>query len=157
VSGLRGTSPVVVQGCGTNAPVDDHGDYFAYVDPGPCTLFAVRRDGHLNVRSQPVSLDLAPSDDRVVDLFLPDHVASGIDATLHHTDTGPVVASLVDGGAARQAGLREGDRLLAIDHEAVDDLDGWQVLDRIQGHAGSKVRLDVLRDDVPLTVDITRP
>ncbi|MDD2053879.1 sigma E protease regulator RseP [Pseudomonas putida] len=66
----------------------------------------------------------------------------------------PVLAELDPKGPAQAAGLKTGDRLLALDGEAVGD---WQqVVDWVRGRPDGKVVLQVERDgariDVPLTL-----
>ena len=66
----------------------------------------------------------------------------------------PVLAELDPKGPAQAAGLKTGDRLVALDGETVGD---WQqVVDWVRGRPGGKVVLQVERDgariDVPLTL-----
>ena len=68
----------------------------------------------------------------------------------------PVLAELDPKGPAQAAGLKTGDRLLALDGETVGD---WQqVVDWVRGRPDGKVVLQVERDgariDVPLTLGI---
>ncbi len=57
------------------------------------------------------------------------------------------------GGPAAAAGLRDGDRILAVDGTAVH---GWDELRHaVASRAGERVRVDVERDGHELTVDVT--
>lgn len=65
-----------------------------------------------------------------------------------------MIAHPIDGGAAKAAGLREGDRMLAIDGV---ELKRHQDLTRVlsQRAAGDKVRLTVRRDGKEQAIDVT--
>jgi regulator of sigma E protease len=56
----------------------------------------------------------------------------------------PVAGSIAAGGAAERAGLREGDRVLAVDDTAVETWHDWVML--IRANANTALRLEVLRD-----------
>lgn len=64
-----------------------------------------------------------------------------------------VIGRLVAGGAAERAGIRVGDKVKAIDGEA---LAGWtQLVDRVRHAAGRELRLDVERAGERLTFNLT--
>jgi regulator of sigma E protease len=65
----------------------------------------------------------------------------------------PVAGELVPGGAAEQAGLRAGDRILAagdLDHPSVEAF-----VRAVQAHAGRPLALVVLRRDARVTLSVT--
>ncbi|MEN5198223.1 RIP metalloprotease RseP [Pseudomonas wadenswilerensis] len=65
----------------------------------------------------------------------------------------PVLAELDPKGPANAAGLKTGDRLLALDGQA---LNNWQqVVDTVRGRAGSKIVLRIERDGAPLELPVT--
>ncbi|WP_425928782.1 RIP metalloprotease RseP [Pseudomonas sp. NyZ201] len=65
----------------------------------------------------------------------------------------PVLAELDPKGPAQAAGLKTGDRLLALDGQALND---WQqVVDSVRSRAGSRVVLAVERDGARLDVPVT--
>lgn len=92
----------------------------------------------------------------------------GIGAVLQRQDEFVVVRTIVPGGPAARAGrLKVGDRILAVgqgDSGAMVDVVGWRiddVVERIRGKKGSKVRLDILpaeasTDAKPERIVITR-
>ena len=66
-----------------------------------------------------------------------------------------VVGGLADGGPAEQAGLRTGDRVLAVQDRSVSELgDLWRAV-WATGHAGAQVRLRVGRGRRETTVTVT--
>ncbi|MCB9683126.1 MAG: PDZ domain-containing protein [Alphaproteobacteria bacterium] len=151
---------VVVQGCGVNVVVDPYGTFFARVDPGPCTLVAVRQDGRLSVRSAPLELDLAPGEDVDVELALPTWHAASVGVALAADDNGRVVVrEVADGGPGDGAGLRAGDVVGAIDGVRVRADDGealWDAVDRALGPAGTEVTYTVWRDGERVDVTAVR-
>lgn len=64
----------------------------------------------------------------------------------------PVLAELDPKGPAQAAGLKTGDRLLALDGKAVDD---WQqVVDTVRMHPDTKIMLRVERDSAQIDVPV---
>ena len=65
----------------------------------------------------------------------------------------PVLAEIDPKGPAAAAGLKSGDRLLALDGQALGD---WQqVVDSVRGRADSKVQLRIERDSQVLDIPVT--
>ncbi len=148
---------VAVQGCGANVQVDPHGSFFAQIDPGPCTLFAVRRDGGVTVRSVPVELDPAPGEDVVVDLALPTWVAASAGLDLRQDEDGATrIGPVPPDGHAAELGLAEGDVILAVDGTDLAGLSLWDVSDLEVGPDGTEVVYTVLRDGEPVELTVTR-
>ncbi|MBW4023266.1 MAG: serine protease [Proteobacteria bacterium] len=65
-----------------------------------------------------------------------------------------VIGGVADGGPADQAGLRQGDQVLAVDEDAVSDLAGLWRLVRGRGPAGARVMLSVQRDSRRIRVPV---
>jgi len=65
----------------------------------------------------------------------------------------PQIQSVVPGGAAERAGLREGDSLLAIDGQAVQEVK--QFVDWVQAHPKAQVPLEIERDGHRQIVHVT--
>ncbi|EPA94346.1 RIP metalloprotease RseP [Pseudomonas sp. G5(2012)] len=64
----------------------------------------------------------------------------------------PVLAELDSKGPAKAAGLKTGDRLLAVDGKAVDD---WQqVVDTVRMHPDTKIMLRVERDGAQIDIPV---
>ncbi|WP_409283871.1 sigma E protease regulator RseP [Pseudomonas protegens] len=65
----------------------------------------------------------------------------------------PVLAELDPKGPAQAAGLKSGDRLLALDGQSLND---WQqVVDWVRTHPGSKIVLQVERDGARVEIPVT--
>jgi hypothetical protein len=130
---------VVVQGCGTNEVVDADGGFYAEIDPQPCELFAVRRDGGIQVRSAVVALSPSPGEDILVDLVLPAWFAADAGVRIQEVDGGFVVSEAA-------SGLLVGDVVLAVDGRSLDGASLWEVRDLETGPEGSRVVYTVERD-----------
>ena len=70
------------------------------------------------------------------------------------SEDGVVVAGLADGGPADKAGLRPGDRIVAVDGDEVSDLGGLWRRVWSAGTAGARVPMSVGRDDELLHVTV---
>lgn len=60
-------------------------------------------------------------------------------------ENNPVIWKVVSGTPSDKAGLRVGDRIMAVDDAPVNSADG--VITRIKGEAGTKVRLKIMRTE----------
>lgn len=72
----------------------------------------------------------------------PDELA-GIGVVLQAAPQGPTVQRIVLGGPADLAGLREGDRVVAVDGEATAGRSLASVVDMLRGRDGTEVRVAV--------------
>jgi carboxyl-terminal processing protease len=74
-------------------------------------------------------------------------------------DNGTVkVVKPIDGGPAARAGVRSGDRILAVDDVVVNAQDLDDTIDRLRGKSGSSVRLSITRgaSGAPLSLTLQR-
>jgi len=75
---------------------------------------------------------------------------------LYHPAPLPVVDRVLKGGAAQQAGLRRGDRLLEADGQALEDWQQW--VSYVQERPGQPIVVRIRRADQVLTVEmVPRP
>ncbi len=81
---------------------------------------------------------------------------SGIGAELGSKNGNLVVIAPVDGSPAQKAGLRAGDIIVKINDDDATKLSVDAAVDKIRGDSGTKVTLGLLRDDAPLSMEITR-
>src|SRR5690606_12741425 len=65
----------------------------------------------------------------------------------------PLVRELVAGGAGEQAGLRQGDIIVAAG--PMDEPSASELVEYIQGQAGQAIALTVLRDKAPIDIQLT--
>jgi carboxyl-terminal processing protease len=82
----------------------------------------------------------------------------GIGALMNTADGEPIIQSVIPGGPADRAGLRSGDRVLAVDGKPTDGQDIDAVVKTIRGDAGTTVKLSILHagDTNPTDYSIVR-
>ena len=80
---------------------------------------------------------------------------SGIGAYLGERGGSPIIVAVISGSPADKAGLRSGDRIIAIDGQAADGLSTEEVVSRIRGPEGTTVTLTVLHLDAATPVEIS--
>lgn len=82
---------------------------------------------------------------------------AGIHARLAWSEQrGLRIVAVPESGPAAEAGLRTGDRVLAIDDEDVASLTMGETVERLRGAPGSEVRLEVVRDRERQEIVVTR-
>ena len=69
-------------------------------------------------------------------------------------DDSIVVGGLADNGPAEQAGVQQGDRILAVGGDEVGDLAGLWRRVWASGSAGAEVRLRLMRDKTPVALTV---
>jgi len=79
---------------------------------------------------------------------------SGIGAEVGVKNNQLVVVAPLPGSPAERAGLRPGDKILAIDKTITDGMEANTAVTKIRGQAGTKVVLTILRDGLAKTKDI---
>ena len=83
----------------------------------------------------------------------------GIGAELGYEDGAIIIVSPIDGSPAKAAGIRPGDYILSIDDYDVKNGDNvYEIVQKIRGEAGTKVKLEILHkgDLEPVELEITR-
>ena len=78
----------------------------------------------------------------------------GIGAEIGRRDGLPEVIAPLDGSPADKAGLKAGDKILAIDGEATDKLSLEGAILKIRGPKGTVVKLTILSDGADATKDV---
>ncbi len=82
--------------------------------------------------------------------------AGGIHARMGYSESGGLRVVEVPEGPAERAGLREGDRITAIDGDPVRSMALEEVVERLRGEVGSEVEIEVVRDGELATLVIVR-
>jgi len=86
-----------------------------------------------------------------------DGTVIGIGVTVDERADGPLIISVLDGSPADQAGLRAGDRIVAVDGVRTDRASTEDLVRRVRGEAGSPVELRIRsRDGTTRDVSIVR-
>ncbi len=82
----------------------------------------------------------------------------GIGAFVDITGEFLVITSPMAGTPAEKAGLQAGDKVIAVDGQSMQGIDGQLVLNKVLGPAGTPVKLTILRTgvDQPFDVSIVR-
>lgn len=83
----------------------------------------------------------------------------GIGAELGYSEGSIIVVSPLDGSPAKEAGIRPGDYILAVDDYEVKSGDNvYEIVEKIRGESGSKVKLKVLHkgEIEPVEIEIQR-
>jgi hypothetical protein len=117
--------------------------------PGLASLFVAAYQHHFHIvsglqvvaghRSGPVQVALTP----LAEGELPMMELAGIGAALSAADDGLAITKVMTGGGAADAGLVNGDVILAVDGDQVIELGFEGTIERIRGPVGTGVRLKV--------------
>lgn len=81
---------------------------------------------------------------------------AGVGMEIGIRDSVLTVVTPLKGTPAEAAGIRAGDKIIAIDGKTTDGLSVDSAVSRIRGEAGTAVKLTLVRDGEPLEVSITR-
>jgi regulator of sigma E protease len=103
-------------------------------------------------RSRPLALTLERSGQRLA-LEVPADRSATVLGDLDHESSAPVVGSVVTGMPAYRAGVKEKDRIVAVDGRAVSRFE--EIGQSLQGKVDRPVKLDLLRDGRPLQLSVT--
>jgi carboxyl-terminal processing protease len=101
---------------------------------------------------------LDPANAEHLDALLNGDEYEGIGAWVDTSSDFMTIIGPIPGSPAEKAGLRTGDKIIAVDGEDVTGIDGEQVRQRVLGPKGSTVKLTIRREGVaqPLEFDIVR-
>lgn len=81
-------------------------------------------------------------------------VRFGVQPSYEEGQLGILIEALTPGGAAGEAGVEEGDRLVRWDGQKIEDIGAW--MEMLSKHEpGDEVKVGVLRGDEEITLDVT--
>lgn len=112
--------------------------------------------GLVDAYGDPATVFLTPEETETFKRTTEGKYFEGIGAELGYEDGYIIVVTPLDGSPAKEAGIRPGDLILAVDGEEVRKGDNiYEVVEKIRGEAGSEVILTVLRKGDVESTDIT--
>lgn len=82
-------------------------------------------------------------------------VGIGVNVTLNENDQIEVIGVLPD-SPAEKTGVREGDIIVSVENQDVDEIGYYEAIERIKGDVGTKVKFQVLRADVKINIECER-
>jgi hypothetical protein len=145
-----------IRGCGP-ALVQDDGTFTVKPVRAPCTLSAVRRDGFWFSRSEHHEIPWLEGGDYEVALTLNEYPRGGMGIGISAVEEGIVVEDVHAGSPAAQAGLQEGDLIIALEGEPTAGMPVSQFVAEATGEAGSNVTVVVANSDGDeRTITLTR-
>jgi len=148
VVGRTASSPVWVKGCGLTRRLDNDQDRIELeVAAVPCAMEAWRIDGALRALSPLETVDPSPGRTTRVRLVLPETETGGIGIAFRTGEDAVSVRHVRPDSPAWEAGLRVGDRIVAVDGEPTGGLQQHDFIALGTGPVGSEVVLTVAAED----------
>jgi len=151
---VAGTFGVNLHGCHDwdVTVADDHLE----VDAGwaSCSISGFVRDGDLIVESE--AFRISGRADQTLDFGLPSGPIGGMGAEVLARCSGVEIRAVREGYPAEMAGLRAGDRVVAVDGFSTRRASTRGFVRMATGAPGTPVELDIVRDGEPMTVRLTR-
>lgn len=143
--------PIRCEGFGGGPP----GEYV--VPPGSCALRAVRRDGALTARGPIETVAVGGPDPAYIQLVLTGRRTGGIGVRFLPTAEGMRVLNVVPGTPAYEAGLAEGDLILAVGGVDVGEMGSEEFVERMTGAEGTDVEFTLgLQSDTGVSEETLR-
>lgn len=144
-------------GQGAFAAASKRGGVFDMEAPqGHHLLYATRLVGRDEVFGPPMLIELRDEGVAGLDLTLPLHDTVGVGVVLDLRGDDIVITWAQEGRAAADAGLRDGDQLVAIDGEVVKRMGLLDVERLLQGVVGTTVMLTVRGEDAAMRAVLVR-
>jgi len=81
---------------------------------------------------------------------------TGIGIEVSEVGGAVTVVTPIAGSPAARSGIRSGDQVIAVDDIAVESNNLQQTIGQLRGHAGTRVKVTVLRDDVAIDHEMRR-
>ena len=151
----RPVADVWVGGCGGQTTTDQSGQFRLSVTQADCEIVASFQDGGLQRRSE--VFPFTPFDESAeVELELDDGPIAGIGIVILEAPTGVLVEEVREDTPAEDAGLQNGDLLVAVDGKSTEGWNTETAMAAITGEPGTIVHLDIRREDENLSLSIRR-
>jgi len=115
--------------------------------------------GLVDSYGDPATIFLTPQETKDFNDLNSGKYFEGIGAELGYADGSIIIVSPLDGSPAKAAGIRAGDYILSVDDYEVKSGDNvYEIVQKIRGEAGTKVKLRILHkgDLEPVDMEITR-
>ena len=109
--------------------------------------------------NDPATIFLTPEETEEFNNLNSGKYFEGIGAELGYSDGSVIIVAPIDGSPAKEAGIRPGDLILAVDDYEVKSGDNiYDIVAKIRGESGTKVSLKVLHKGElePVVLEITR-
>ena len=109
--------------------------------------------------NDPATIFLTPEETKEFNDLNSGKYFEGIGAELGYSDGSIIIVAPIDGSPAKEAGIRPGDLILAVDDYEVKSGDNiYDIVAKIRGESGTKVSLKVLHKGElePVVLEITR-
>jgi len=109
--------------------------------------------------NDPATVFLTPEETKEFNDLNSGKYFEGIGAELGYSDGSIIIVAPIDGSPAKEAGIRPGDLILAVDDYEVKSGDNiYDIVAKIRGESGTKVSLKVLHKGElePVVLEITR-
>ena len=109
--------------------------------------------------NDPATIFLTPKETKEFNDLNSGKYFEGIGAELGYSDGSIIIVAPIDGSPAKEAGIRSRDLILAVDDYEVKNGDNiYDIVAKIRGESGTKVKLKVLHkgDLEPVVLEITR-
>jgi len=81
---------------------------------------------------------------------------TGIGIEVSEVGGAVTVVTPIAGSPAARSGIRSGDQVIAVDDIAVESNNLQQTIGQLRGHAGTRVKVTVLRDDIAIDHEMRR-
>jgi carboxyl-terminal processing protease len=111
--------------------------------------------GMVNSLGDPYSTFLTPEENKALSQEL-QGVFGGIGAEIGYRDNAITVIAPLKGSPAEKAGLLAGDKIAEVEGESTENMNVDQVVSKIRGQEGTKVKLVVVRNGAAVPFEITR-
>lgn len=146
---------VEVWGCGDTVETDERGEFTLNPRKGECLVRARVRDGALSRHSEGAYFSVFDPLESVK-LTIDDSPVAGIGVVIAQVDEGIRVDGVRPESPAEEAGLDNGDIIVAVDGHDTEGWSTYEAMDEITGDEGTVVKLEIRREGRTLDLAVRR-